>query len=45
MKPNEGEETQREVEEELARRGSSPSVNDIGKFIFCTFDRNYFNLL
>jgi len=30
MKPNEGEETQREVEEELARRGSSPSVNDMG---------------
>ena len=27
MKPNEGEETQREVEEELARRGSSPSLN------------------
>lgn len=27
MKPNEGEETQREVEEELARRGSTPSLN------------------
>jgi len=27
MKPNEGEETQREVEEELARRGSEPSLN------------------
>jgi len=26
MKPNEGEETQREVEEELARRGSTPSL-------------------
>ena len=35
MKPNEGEETQREVEEELARRGSSPSVNDMGKLNFC----------
>ena len=31
MKPNEGEETQREVEEELARRGSSPSLNNAGK--------------
>jgi len=27
MKPNEGEETQREVEEELARRGSTPSLS------------------
>merc|ERR1719347_2256963 len=27
MKANEGEETHREVEEELARRGSSPSLN------------------
>merc|ERR550532_3714583 len=27
MKPTEGEETQREVEEELARRGSTPSLN------------------
>ena len=26
MNPNEGEETQREVEEELARRGSTPSL-------------------
>ena len=26
MKPNEGEETQREVEEELERRGSTPSL-------------------
>ena len=31
MKPNEGEETQREVEEELARRGSSPSLHNAGK--------------
>ena len=31
MKPNEGEETQREVEEELARRGSTPSLNSTGK--------------
>ena len=26
MKPTEGEDTQREVEEELARRGSTPSL-------------------
>ena len=32
MKPNEGEETQREVEEELARRGSTPSLNSTGKW-------------
>jgi len=30
MKPNEGEETQREVEEELARRGSTPSLHNSG---------------
>ena len=31
MKANEGEETQREVEEELARRGSTPSLNTAGQ--------------
>ena len=34
MKPNEGEETQREVEEELARRdGSTTSINTQGRNI------------
>ena len=39
MKPNEGEETQREVEEELARRGSTPSLNSTATGIGTGIDK------
>ena len=40
MKPNEGEETQREVEEELARRGSTPSLHNPGEIGVWIQDQN-----